>query len=251
MANIYRLMRNQLGSIRNVYLRGNKIERKGDFSQFPETVLLLHGFFQTRNIWEVMEYRLRREGFGVVSLNLGGLLWRFNTKSIVKQADFLYAKMEKICKNHDIDRFHIVGHSMGGLVARHYIQKHRGASRVKSLITLGSPHHGTPTALIGVGLMGLGLLSVSPFQMLPYSSLVRRLQQEHFPKDIPFTSIFSKQDVICPWWASVLRAAPHQPSIKNIQLRGIGHSELTSHPKVFEHVIRELKAGCARNTVQE
>ena len=94
-----------------------------------------------------MERRLRREGFGVLSLNLGGLLWQYNTKSITKQAEFLYAKMEKVCKNHNIEKFHIIGHSMGGLVARHYIQGHGGDQRVKSLITLGSPHHGERLAI--------------------------------------------------------------------------------------------------------
>ena len=241
MQNLYHLFRNQLGSIRKVYLRGNKIVKKSDFAQFPETVLLLHGFFQTRNIWETMEHRLRREGYGVLSLNLGGLMWRFNTKSISSQAEYLYAKMERVCKNHNIEKFHIVGHSMGGLIARHYIQHFGGDKRVQSLITLGSPHHGTPTALIGVGIMGLGLLSTSPLQMLPKSKLIRRLQEESFPKDIPLISIFSRQDVICPWWCSILRPTPDNPNIKNFQLRGIGHSELTYHPNVFRIIHRELK----------
>lgn len=241
MPNIYHLLRNQLGSIRNVYLRGNKIQKKGDFGQYPQTVLLLHGFFQTRNIWEVMEQRLRREGFGVISLNLGGLMWRFNTKSISTQAEFLYAKMETICQNHNIERFHIIGHSMGGLIARHYIQYCGGDKRVQSLITLGSPHHGTPTAIIGVGLMGLGLLSTSPLQMLPKSKLIKKLHQENFPPHIPLTSVFSRQDVICPWWCSVLHKDPKHPAIRNYQLQGIGHSELTYHPQVFQIIQKELQ----------
>ncbi|MEC7987152.1 MAG: alpha/beta fold hydrolase [Myxococcota bacterium] len=244
MPNIYHLLRNQLGSIRKVYLRGNKISRKEDFGLFPETVLLLHGFFQTRNIWEIMERRLRREGFGVLSLNLGGLLWQYNTKSITKQAEFLYAKMEKVCKNHNIQKFHIIGHSMGGLIARHYIQSHGGHRRVKSLITLGSPHHGTPTALIGVFLMGAGVLSVSPFQMLPNSRFVKNLRKERFPVDIPLTSIFSRHDVICPWWASVLRPDDTHRYMKNYQLRGIGHSELTHQPQVFQLVLDRLNMAC-------
>ena len=94
--------RNQLGSIRRVYLKSNKIHRHNDFSQFPETVLLLHGFFQTRNIWEVMEQRLRRDGYGVLSLDLGGLFWRYNTKSIDQQGRFLANKMQGICKKYHL-----------------------------------------------------------------------------------------------------------------------------------------------------
>jgi len=49
----------------------------------------------------------------------------------------------------------IVAHSMGGLVARSYMQESGGSSRVKKLITLATPHHGTP----GANDMGLDQLS--------------------------------------------------------------------------------------------
>ncbi len=41
-------------------------------------------------------------------------------------------------------RFCIISHSMGGLVARHYIAQHPG--NVVGLVTLGTPHHGDPLA---------------------------------------------------------------------------------------------------------
>ena len=131
---------------------------------------------------------------------------------------------------------------MGGLIARQYIQSHGGNNRVKSLITLGTPHHGTPTALIGVALMGGGILSRSPMQMLPTSRLLKKIKNEEFPKGIPLTSIFSRHDLVCPWWAAVLRTEKNNNEhIKNFQLRGIGHSEITSHPKVFQLVEQQLK----------
>ena len=234
------LLRNQLGSVRNVYLRGNHIDRRDDFAQFPEVVLLLHGFFQTRNIWEVMEHRLRRHNYGVFSLDLGGLLWRFNTRSIEYQSRWLADKIERIVEKHRIGKIHIIGHSMGGLLAKQYIQQHGGERRVKSLITLGTPHHGTPTALLGVFLMGGGLLSRSPLQMLPRSKVIQSLRTEAFPSAISLTSIFSKGDVICPWWCSVLRKSPQQLYIRNVAIRGIGHSELTSDNKVFQIVLQHL-----------
>ena len=48
---------------------------------------------------------------------------------------------------------HIVGHSLGGVIARYYVQRMGGSARVDTLVTLGSPHSGTlgahliPTAL--------------------------------------------------------------------------------------------------------
>ncbi|MGB9498652.1 MAG: alpha/beta fold hydrolase [Dissulfuribacterales bacterium] len=41
-------------------------------------------------------------------------------------------------------KFCIIAHSMGGLVARHYIDRHPG--RVVGLVTLATPHHGSPLA---------------------------------------------------------------------------------------------------------
>ena len=79
---MYRALRDQLGSIRRVYLRSNRIVRHDDFAQSRETVLLLHGFFQTRQVWQIMEDRLRSDGFGVFSFDLGGLFWRLNNRSI-------------------------------------------------------------------------------------------------------------------------------------------------------------------------
>lgn len=239
---LYRALRGQLGSIRRVYLRGNRIVRHGDFAEREETVLLLHGFMQTRNIWEVMEDRLRHDGFGVLSFDLGGLLWRFNTHAPGDLAAMVAEKIERLCERTGLDRLHIVGHSKGGLIARDYVQNHGGHRRVKSLITLGTPHHGTPTALLGVALMGAGVLSRSPLHMLPKSGFVRRLAADHFPANIPLISIYSRHDLICPWWCSVLRPRPGEGSMENIAVSGIGHSDLCDDPGVYHLVRTELQA---------
>ena len=42
--------------------------------------------------------------------------------------------------------FVIIAHSIGGLVARSYMQEHSGSKRIRKLITLASPHHGSPLA---------------------------------------------------------------------------------------------------------
>ena len=241
----YHLVRDQLGSIRNVYLRGNRIVRRGDFALHEETVLLLHGFFQTRNVWEVMEDRLRHDGYGVFSFDLGGLLWRFNTRSISDLSSMIADKIEGVCTRYGLDRFHIVGHSKGGLIARNYIQNFGGDRRAKSLVTLGTPHHGTPMAAIGVGLMGGGVLSRSPFEMLPGSPFLRLLSRDTFPPGIPFSSIYSKHDVICPWWFSVLRPKPGESSMKNMAVKGIGHTGLTVDAGVYHLVRRELESASA------
>ena len=53
----------------------------------------------------------------------------------------------------------IIGHSMGGMVARSFIQRHGGRRRVRRLITLAAPHQGTILAWL---LPGLGVRDLRP-----------------------------------------------------------------------------------------
>ncbi|MFH1466742.1 MAG: alpha/beta fold hydrolase [Pseudomonadota bacterium] len=242
----YDILRANLGSVRKVYLRGNRVVRRGDFAQHAETVLLLHGFFQTRAVWEVMEDRLRYDGYGVFSFDLGGLLYRFNTRRPADLALGIAEKIERVCERYGLDRFHIVGHSQGGLVARQYIQAHGGHRRVKSLITLGTPHHGTPTALLGSALMLGGALSAAPWDLLPGSRFLRRLSRDSFPPDIPLVSIYSKHDMVCPYPFSILRPEPGEAHLKNHLVRGVGHTELTHDAGVYRLVRAELERAAER-----
>lgn len=236
----YGALRDQLGSIRKIYVGNDRVLRRDDFGATSERVLLLHGFFQTRNLWDVMEDRLRFDGFSVMSFNLGGLFWRFNTHPVEKSAELIAEKVERLCEKHGFENLHIIGHSKGGLIARKYVQEHGGDKRVKSVVTLGTPHHGTPTAAVAVGLMGFGLVRSSARDLLPRSRLVRDLGRDRFPDDIPLTSIYSKQDLVCPWWCSTLHARG-QSQMKNIAVTGIGHSQLAWDAGVYRHVKAALE----------
>jgi pimeloyl-ACP methyl ester carboxylesterase/predicted GH43/DUF377 family glycosyl hydrolase len=66
--------------------------------------------------------------------------WRL---PILTNADKLQAFIQsKIPDGH----FNILGHSMGGLIARSYLEKTRTSSRVDKLLTAGSPHEGAVNA---------------------------------------------------------------------------------------------------------
>jgi len=53
----------------------------------------------------------------------------------------------------------IIGHSMGGMVVRSYVQRQGGRRRVRRLVTLASPHQGTLLAWL---LPGAGLRDLRP-----------------------------------------------------------------------------------------
>src|SRR3989442_7032 len=64
-------------------------------------------------------------------------------------------------------RVHLVGHSLGGLVARWYVQESGGAKSVDHCITLGTPHRGTLAAYAGIG--------EAAVQMRPGSAVLKQL----------------------------------------------------------------------------
>jgi triacylglycerol lipase len=49
------------------------------------------------------------------------------------------------------ERCDLIGHSMGAMVARSYVQRHGGRRRVRKLVTLAAPHHGTVLAWLHRG----------------------------------------------------------------------------------------------------
>jgi triacylglycerol lipase len=53
----------------------------------------------------------------------------------------------------------MIGHSMGGMVARSYVQRHGGRRRVRRLVTLAAPHQGTIMAWL---LPGAGVRDLRP-----------------------------------------------------------------------------------------
>ena len=58
----------------------------------------------------------------------------------------------------DAPRVNVVAHSMGGLDARYALAKLGVGGKVASLVTVGTPHRGTPLADLGTGLAARGVL---------------------------------------------------------------------------------------------
>lgn len=67
--------------------------------------------------------------------------WR---NSNVITAESLKEKIQEIKDDTGIPRVNIVAHSMGGLVARYYIESDFYQNDINNLITLGTPHKGSP-----------------------------------------------------------------------------------------------------------
>lgn len=110
-------------------------------------IVLVHGIGDNRSAFAVLSGALRRRGFGVVHAINYSVLTAL-TGDVRRSAALLGAHIERICEQTGSDQVHVVGHSLGGLIARYYVQRLHGDARVRTLVTLGTPHSGTLAAYL-------------------------------------------------------------------------------------------------------
>src|SRR5260370_337596 len=66
-------------------------------------------------------------------------------------AEWFGRHVEDVMRISGAKRVHLVGHSLGGVIARWYIQELGGEKHVDTCVTIGTPHHGTVAAYLGIG----------------------------------------------------------------------------------------------------
>ncbi len=220
-------------------MEGNKVRRLTDFSHCNHPVLLLYGFGATRRIFGVLERRLRQDGYGVFSINLGGIFDTFNTRCIEELSKLVQEKVDRLTEKFKLKKITIIGHSKGGLIGLYYIKQLGGDKRVRSLITLGTPHNGNPWALLGC-FSPLGLFSKSLRQMVPYSPFIRKLKNTPMPKHVKLVSLYSKSDRICHYKSAILTIDSSEKNVKNIELPGMSHADYIIRKTAYGVIRQEL-----------
>jgi pimeloyl-ACP methyl ester carboxylesterase len=190
-------------------------------------VVLVHGLIDNRSIFTVMRRSLRRRGFAhVCSWNYSPLL-----TDVARGARDLGDHIARICEQTGYDRVHVVGHSLGGLIARYHVQRQGGDARVESLVTLGTPHSGSvlahvlPTPLIR--------------QLRPGSPVLRELEEPAPGCRTPVTAVYSDLDQVVLPTASG-RCDHPDLTARNVLVRGVGHMSLPIHRGVVDEVAATL-----------
>src|SRR3989338_3729721 len=208
----------------------NEIHRRTDFATVQKPVLLIYGFGATRRSVSVLEERLRKEGFGVFTLRLGGFLGTFNTRAVDLLAGEVSDRIESLYQRFPLPRMTIIGVSKGGLIGRYYICNLGGNRRVHTLITLATPHEGNPWLYLFFPIL-IGFFSKGIRQMLPGSSFLERLRRQPFPKDVSVISIFSPADRVCsPRYCELAL----RDNVKNISIEGVHHAEFVLKRRAFD-----------------
>lgn len=239
----------------NTYLQtlsqANQIERLTDLTNCKQPVLILYGFGATRRSVSILESRLRHDGFDVISIRLGGLWDLFNTAPIDQLATMLSEKIEKLSKRYQLPRFSIIGYSKGGLIGRYYLSHLNGDKRVHTLITLATPHQGSPWSFLS-GLFLVGLASKGIRQMIPFSKFMRGLAAKPVPKNVYAVSIYSDLDKMCPPKYSMLPIPAGETSSQNILLPQLHHSDFVikraAYRVIHEHLLAGIKQASSQSS---
>lgn len=105
---------------------------------------------------------------------------------IAEQSAALKAYVEKISE-HRKEQIILIGHSLGGVVARHYLinaHKNQPTLPIKHLITIASPHLGTPWAwMVWQTLQTPAKMFLTPVSPIPLSQAEQVLFEiSNFPK---------------------------------------------------------------------
>lgn len=188
-------------------------------------VILIHGIWDTKTIFNKMSAHLTQLGWCVHSLNLTPNDGSLGLDSLAKQL------AEYISETFDPEQaIDIVGYSMGGIVSRYYVQRLGGINRVQRFITISSPHKGTITAY-SLPLPGY-------LDMRPDSGLLRDLNQDvTVLKRINFTSMWTPFDImILPSHSSQM------PVGKEVKLNVMLHRQMVTDSQSINALVEELKA---------
>lgn len=193
-------------------------------------VVLLHGFIDNRSVFVLLRRALARHGRRhLASLNYSPL-----TRDLRTAAELLGRHVEEICARTGQREVDIVGHSLGGLIARYYVQRLGGDHRVRTLVTLGTPHGGTAVA------PGAGLHPIVR-QMRGGSPLIEELRLPAPGCRTRFVSFWSELDQVM---VPVGTACVDHPDLDavNVRVTGIGHLALPVHPAVAAAVREALES---------
>jgi len=189
-------------------------------------LVLVHGFFCNRGLWNPWMRRLRERGIPFVAITLEPAYG-----SIDEYVHAVDGAIERAWQATGVAPV-IAAHSMGGLAVRAWWRARgtEGDERVSHVLTVGTPHCGTLTAYFAKGL--------NARQMRPGSSWLSQLAADEPPaRYARFTCFYSDCDNI-----SMPAATATLSGADNRHVPGQPHVALVYAQAVFEEALRRSQS---------
>lgn len=186
-------------------------------------ILFVHGVFHNRSAFAYLKQKLAARGWH----HFKEMDLLTSIHSIPVLAEQVATKTKALLKEHHAPQIDIIAHSMGGVIARYFVQCLGGDGLVRNLITLGSPHQGAV----------LSRFSVLPHirEMRPGSATMQELNALPLPRYTQVTSVSGNLDLVM-----LSRNSTHWPGVRNIHLKKVGHAGLLFSKRVFQIIASHL-----------
>ncbi len=190
-------------------------------------IILVHGWIHNRSAFLGINRVLRKAGFR----HIHAFDYNPLTYDIPEIAGMLAAEVDRVRSISGADKVMIVGHSMGGVVSRYYVQQLGGHDTVDTVISLGSPHRGTYAAYLAPGSSGP--------QMRPGHTLMRKLEETARPSDVRWIAVYSDLDMLIVPGVSAKLVHPALRA-HNVKVDDLGHLSLLLSGEVMRTVVEHL-----------
>ncbi len=187
----------------------------------PRVVAFVHGYGAGGAVFDP----LRRAVEGELGLPTLDFTYR-SSWPFSRVLDALDAELTRV-GDAELD---LVGHSLGGLVARWWVQEMGGAERTRRVVTLATPHAGTRSARVAPGPLRAALM--------PQGAIVRRLAAgRHRATAVSHTALVAAADLMVtpPSSAAALEDADVE------WFDGLGHNAMLFDPRVHARVVTALR----------
>jgi hypothetical protein len=180
-------------------------------------VVLVHGFCASAGVFRPLGSRLERE--------TGARIASFTHAPCVGVRRIARSLHDLVGRIPDGARITIVGHSLGGVVARWYVQELGGHARVERTISLASPFGGVdvPRYLVGADLH-------------EESDLLKRIRDRAGEFSVPHTSVVAEHDRVVEGLETACLGTGDV-----VVLRERGHNTLLFDPEVAGLIIDRLR----------
>jgi triacylglycerol lipase len=201
-------------------------------------VLLVHGLGADKSCFRTMADRLHRGGYTVCSASYSSVDTDIHScaRTLERQAAWLLAETGST-------QLHVVAHSLGGVVLRWAWSHTAMSDQVRVAVTLGSPHRGTPAALL------------APSALPGYGRIISQLRPGLLddelglgvPSDTRWVTVAARHDwVVPPAYATL----PQADNVRNAVISVGGHMSLTSNAESLDIILEELAVGSTRRATE-
>jgi len=143
--------------------------------------------------WRPVREKFEYWGYDVVEVNFDGLARTVDSprkyaEKVEVRVQEMYDKLEEEYEGAEIV---VVGHSMGGMVARYFVEKLGYEDEVDKILTFGSPHSGT---FVAVPFAAPVLGSKGARDLSPGSQFLKTLNETGLADDVEYCAVYTLND---------------------------------------------------------